>query len=430
LDTRVDRTLFNGLTKGLPLSLEPIRLDEIAGKAWNLLKEDLPLPAAVLRKSALKQNSLVMQEFLSRTSTMLCPHGKTTMSPQLFRQQMQDGAWGITVATPQQILVARRFCFDRILLANQLLGRNAIQFVLGEIQRDPRFDFYCLVDSLESVELLLEETLRNPIGRPLQVLVEVGFPGQRCGARRIDDILRIAQSVKNSEPALALRGVEGFEGLFQFQQQQEQNCVTVFLELIGSALTQIERQGLFAPGDILLTAGGSAYFDLVADVFTSALIPNATRIILRSGCYLIHDSGLYAKLQEHRRHRQRGFADWSRSAEHALEIWAYVQSVPESQLAIATAGKRDCGHDSGMPVPIKWFSPRVHTRPMPLDANYSVTNLSDHHAHIRLPYNHDFKVGDLVCLGVSHPCTTLDKWKVIYEVDDFYNITSAFETYF
>jgi D-serine dehydratase len=36
----------------------------------------------------------------------------------------------------------------------------------------------------------------------------------------------------------------------------------------------------------------------------------------------------------------------------------------------------------------------------------------------------------MVGLGVSHPCTTFDKWKLIYLVDDDYRIIDAIQTFF
>ena len=83
-----------------------------------------------------------MQAFVAQSRVVIAPHGKTTMSPQLFRRQMADGAWAITVATAHQLQVARSFGFQRIILANQLVGRQAIRYVLAELERDPGFDFY------------------------------------------------------------------------------------------------------------------------------------------------------------------------------------------------------------------------------------------------------------------------------------------------
>lgn len=423
---------FSGLTKGLPLSVDSIALSEIGARGWNILREDLPLPAAILRSSAIDQNTKIMRGFLASSGAFLCPHGKTTMSPQLFQRQMDDGAWGLTVATPQQLRVARSFGHKRIVLANQLTGRLAIRYVLDELRRDPGFDFYCLVDSVDGVNHLLDEIQKNEAGRPLQVLLEVGSQGLRCGCRTKEEALQVARAVCASGSRLALRGVEGFEGLFRFQTQTGQtDPVTGFLQFLVEVVRLIEKERLFANGEILLTAGGSSYFDLVTKVLRAASLATATRVVLRSGCYLIHDSGMCVRFEQDRQSRMDQSRDGEGAkAQAALEVWTYVQSVPETTLAILTAGRRDCGHDAGLPIPLKWFRPGLHTRPGALSSEYVVTALSDQHTHMQIPSSHNLKVGDLVGLGISHPCTTFDKWRLILVVDDEYNVTSAVETYF
>jgi D-serine dehydratase len=230
---------------------------------------------------------------------------------------------------------------------------------------------------------------------------------------------------------LVLRGIEGFEGLFQFQAQPGQdNPVTEFLKYLVEIARLLEKERLFSGDEILLTAGGSNYLDLVTQVFSAPALAMKARMVLRSGCYLIHDSGLCARFERERQGRSNESGSSLPKAEAALEVWTYVQSVPEPTLAILTAGRRDCGHDAGLPVPLKWFRAGLHTTPVALSPEYVVSALSDQHAHMRIPAGHNLKVGDLVGLGISHPCTTFDKWKLLFVVDDDYNITSAIETYF
>lgn len=431
MDTPSSAVRFSGLTKGLPVGLESISLAEISTKGWNILREDVSLPAAILRSSALDQNSGVMNEFLETSGVSLCPHGKTTMSPQLFARQMAQGAWGMTVATPQQLRMARVFGHKRIVLANQLIGKLAIRYVLDELRDDPEFDFYCLVDSVDGVKQLIDVAQAHDCRRPLQVLLEIGAAGLRCGCRSKEDALRVARAVRDSDAKLALRGVEGFEGLFKLELQTgSSNPVTDFLNSVAEIAESLDKEKLFSGDEVLITAGGSSYFDLVAKMLGSISLSKPVRIVLRSGCYLIHDSGMYARFEKGRADRVRETKEPFQKAEAALEVWTYVQSVPEAELAILTAGKRDCSHDAGLPVPLKWFRPGLHTGPVALDDEYTVLALSDQHTHMRIPAHHELKVGDLIGLGISHPCTTFDKWKLLFVVDDAYNITSAIETYF
>ena len=337
----------------------------------------------------------------------------------------------MTVATPQQLRMARVFGHKRIVLANQLIGKLAIRYVLDELRDDPEFDFYCLVDSVDGVKQLIDVAQAHDCRRPLQVLLEIGAAGLRCGCRSKEDALRVARAVRDSDAKLALRGVEGFEGLFKLELQTgSSNPVTDFLNSVAEIAESLDKEKLFSGDEVLITAGGSSYFDLVAKMLGSISLSKPVRIVLRSGCYLIHDSGMYARFEKGRADRMRETKEPFQKAEAALEVWTYVQSVPEAELAILTAGKRDCSHDAGLPVPLKWFRPGLHTGPVALDDEYTVLALSDQHTHMRIPAHHELKVGDLIGLGISHPCTTFDKWKLLFVVDDAYNITSAIETYF
>jgi D-serine dehydratase len=98
-------------------ALEP---SDIAQLNWNLLREDLSLPSAVLYEDKLLHNLNWMRQFISAYGVKLAPHGKTTMAPRLFDLQLQAGAWGITLATAHQTQVAYAHGVRRVLMANQL----------------------------------------------------------------------------------------------------------------------------------------------------------------------------------------------------------------------------------------------------------------------------------------------------------------------
>ena len=138
-------------------------------------------------------NEVWMQEFTRRAGVKLCPHGKTTMSPELFARQLAAGAWGITAATPHQLRVMRAMGIPRILYANQLVGSAALRYVANELTRDAGFDFYCLLDSLANLKILAEAFTRAE--RPLNVLLEIGQTGGRTGVRNRDDALALARAV-------------------------------------------------------------------------------------------------------------------------------------------------------------------------------------------------------------------------------------------
>jgi D-serine dehydratase len=432
--SEIDATILDGRVKGIPGDAAGFPLGEIGAKGWNVLREDLPLPLAVLRQSTLRHNSHWMREFLALSGAVIAPHGKTTMSPQLFRDQLADGAWAMTVATAQQLRICRDFGFDRVVLANQLIGRQAISYVLSELKRDPTLDFYCLVDSVANVGQLAQAARAVAPGRPLQVLLEGGMAGGRTGCRDLAAALAVARAVKDAAPHVVLRGVEGFEGLVHTDlPSNDAATVSSFLDFLVEIAAACEKAELFAPGQVIISAGGSAFYDLVVARFGKAGIARDVLVVTRSGCYLTHDSKYFREAFAQIRKRTPGLDNLGPGLMPALEVWAYVQSRPEPTKAILTAGKRDMSYDIDLPVPLKWLRPAAGVDAeaiAELGPGHTVTELNDQHCHMMIPAGSPLAFGDMVALGISHPCTTFDKWQVIPLVDDDYNVVSAVRTFF
>ncbi|MBN9310217.1 MAG: amino acid aldolase, partial [Devosia sp.] len=198
------------LTKGLPFDAEPLKVGEVGKQGWSVLAGDLPLPLAVIREDVLRANSAWMRDFTAANDLVIAPHGKTTMSPALFDLQVADGAWGITVATVQQLQVCLRFGVGRVIIANQPIGQQAIDACFRALHV-PGFELYCLADGADGVAMLAEGARRNPppVGNPLRVLVEMGFVGGRAGARSRDTAMDVARKVVATD-GLALGGFECF----------------------------------------------------------------------------------------------------------------------------------------------------------------------------------------------------------------------------
>ena len=398
--------------------------------AANILREDLPLPVAVLRSSALEHNLVRFQQFSSAAGVLLCPHAKTTMAPALFKRQLAAGSWGLTFATGPQVRAARAHGVPRIFYANELVGAADIRYVCDELRRDPGFEFYCLADSVAGVRLLadrIEALGPGGPGRPVNVLVEGGLAGARCGVRDVATAIEVAEAIRAAAP-LALVGVEGFEGLARARDGGDREpVVREFLAFLVQIATALDERGLFDPPEILLTAGGTAFFDLVIDALTQARLSRPSQIMLRSGCYLSEDWGLYQRALDDL-HARTGSG--TPELEPALEVWAQVLSVPEPGLLILSAGRRDFGQDAGNPVALTHV-PRGSTERRTLrDAGWTMAGVSDQHAHMAVPAGHGVAVGDLVALGPSHPCTTFDKWRTLYLVDDDYTVTEEVPTFF
>ena len=424
LDPIASRPISLG-DKGLPPTAAGLSVADCGAHGYNILAGDVPLPVCVLQQVALAHNRATMREFTARMGVKLAPHGKTTMAPQLMQEQLADGAWAITAATPAHIFAYRSVRIPRILYANQLVDPVAINFVLDELARDEGFQFVCLVDSVATIDILTDAlSVRRP-ARPLDVLIELGIPGGRTGVRRVEDATILARHLQTSAPFLRLLGLEAFEGIVGQPSPDAILAVDKLLHNVVETFTLLRSEGLFSLPQPIISVGGSAFFGMVAERLRSSA-PTA-EIILRSGCYITNDHGMYEQAQ--RAEAERGQLALSAPFQPALEVWAYVQSRPEPGLAVLTLGKRDISHDIEMPIPIKW-SRRGSRTVEKLGAGCTIASLNDQHARLLLPDQHPLAVGDRVGLGCSHPCTTFDKWKYIYRVDDRYTVTDLIVTLF
>ena len=411
--------------KGLPITA-PLRQGAIGVQGWNVLHGDTSFPVAVLKTSALRHNLDWMRAFCERYGVLLAPHGKTTMSPQLFGAQLANGAWGITLANAVQVQVAHRFGVRRVLLANQLVARADTNAVLQLMHDDPDFDCYVLADSLAGVARLAEEVAQHPLARPLPVLVELGLSGKRAGCRTLDEAMTVARAIERA-PGLLLAGFEGYEGLLD-----QSAAVEDFIGKLCALVLEADDEGLFGTAEILVSAGGSSFFDLVARGFQHLHgLSRPLRPVLRSGCYLTSDHGMY-QVQLQKLDRREGVAPGN-GLRPALEIWSVVQSRPEPGLAILTMGKRDASHDAGLPVPLLSHRPGPGA-PRALPPGCEIVKMNDQHAYLRLPEGDAIRdalaVGDLVGCGISHPCTTFDRWPLLLAVDDDYLVRGALNTFF
>ena len=423
----LDEQLLQPGVKGLPIT-EPMRQGAIGVQGWNVLRADTSFPVALLKDSALRHNLAWMREFCERYGALLAPHGKTTMSPQLFGAQLANGAWGMTLASASQVQIAHRFGVRRVLLANQLVAPADINSIVRLMQGDPDFECFVLADSLDGVARLAQAAA--VLACPLPLLVEMGIPGKRAGCRSVDDALTVARAIAAS-PSLALAGIEGYEGLLvSHDRLADVRAVDAFVAQLVELVRRADAEGLFGGAEVLLTAGGSAYFDLVARGFGGvAGLSRPVSAILRSGCYLTSDHGSYQRLLgqlDEREQRGGGLRP-------ALEVWSMVQSRPEATLAILTMGKRDASYDVDLPIPLMVHRPGPG-QPRGLPPGCSIVKLNDQHAYLQLPAGDAIcdalAVGDLVGCGISHPCTTFDKWPLLLAVDDEYNVRYGVNTFF
>ncbi|MES5813901.1 amino acid deaminase [Pseudoxanthomonas sp. Soil82] len=407
--------------KGLGAGQAVFDAKEVAAAGWRILEGEVSLPVAVLRDSALAHNLDWMRRFMAAYGVELAPHGKTTMSPELFAMQLQAGAWGITLATAPQVRDACRHGVRRVLMANQLVDRANMAIVAG-LLADPGFEFCCLVDSAANADAL--GAFFADRGQRLRLLLEVGVAGGRTGVRDDTQAREVVAAVARWPQSLALVGVETYEGVLK-----DEAGVRALLRRTVATVQTLREAGAFVEEQVLLSGAGSAWYDVVAEEFAVLAKDPGVRVLLRPGCYLTHDVGAYREADA-RIHASNPVArQMAEGLRPALQLWACVQSRPEPGRAIVGLGKRDAAFDAGLPLPALHYR-AGDDAPRDAPAHWRLGAMMDQHAFLELAADDDLQVGDLLCFDISHPCLTFDKWRHLLRVDDAWRVTGAVRTCF
>ncbi|MFI2362800.1 alanine racemase [Promicromonospora sp. NPDC019610] len=396
-----------------------LRIDD-PSFSWPLLTLDEP---------ALDHNIATVAGAFAAAGVEHAPHVKTHMSRQIWERQVAAGAWGATVATPAQLRTALGWGLPgagrRAFLANELVDPREIAWLRTALTDGTADEVWVYVDSARGVDLLaagFAGAAPEAVAR-LGVLVELGVPGGRTGVRTVADAVALARRVHDA--GLRLVGVAGYEGpVAGGTSAEELAAVGRWCDGLRDAGAQVAD---LVDGPLVLSAGGSAFADVVTRRLGEPLtaadgggVP--TRVVLRSGAYVTHDHGHYLRTDP-----------WTRLGAEplrpAITVWASVLSAPEPGLVICGMGRRDVSFDIDLPTPLV-------VRPADADGRLGdareltgviVTALNDQHAYLSLDPAADgaadvgvadvgvadgaLRPGDVVGFGISHPCTTLDKYR-------------------
>ncbi|MET7518161.1 amino acid deaminase [Streptomyces sp. NPDC005480] len=407
--------------KGLPPDAEGLTVGELAAERRNLFTGGFTTPVLALSAERLEHNLALMETYATRHGLAFAPHGKTSMAPQLFHRQIEHGAWGITLAVPHQVRIARAFGIQRIFLANELVDAAALRWLAGELDRDPGFRFICYVDSVRAVELMDAALAEAGATRPVDLVVELGAgDGARTGVRTEAECFDIANAIAAAD-TLRLVGIAGYEGEVP---NASPETVGAWLRRLTALLVDFDKANRFADLDeIVVSAGGSAWFDAVAEVF--AELPGLSAPVLkllRSGAYVSHDDGHYKHLTPFNRVPEEG------ALHPAFRLWAQVVSRPTAEQAFTNAGKRDAAYD--LDLPEAQVVRDARTGEVREATGVTVTGLSDQHGWVRTEGGEDLAVGDWLGMGLSHPCTSFDKWQLIPLVEADGTVVDYVRTFF
>ncbi len=444
-------TVFDHRCKNYPAQAPALTSAQIGAQGWHVLGDDLPLPQAVLDEEALAHNTAWMQAWAQRQGVVLAPHGKTTLSPELLRRQLDAGAWGLSFANAWQAQLGVAVGAQRILIANQVLQAAELDALDALCAQHPEVELWFLVDSLEQQACLERWQRERARTRVWNVLLELGFSGGRSGCRTLEGAQALARAL-HASPAVRLCGIECYEGLLgRCDSTQDSAAVT---QLVHQALALVrwcdaqalwhtpapaseddglaagitdDRAGQPTQAQVIVSAGGSALFDLVLPLLRGLALSRPVQGVLRSGCYLTHDHGHYHRYWGLVAQRQGWAADPLRPA---LCVWALVQSVPEPGLALLGCGRRDISYDIELPLPQAWAR-AGQRQASAAPRHWHISALNDQHAYLRFDASSPPpQVGDRVALGLSHPCTTFDKWNWMLLASPDGRVTGAVSTWF
>jgi D-serine deaminase-like pyridoxal phosphate-dependent protein len=407
MDNWSSTTVIEFKYKGFPIDSYGKTLEQFLATKPNLFNSNFQFPIMVLKESALNNNIAQMMSFCNSVKAELAPHVKTTMSPQLAKMQIAAGASALTVANFWQASIFLKFGFKNLIIANEVLDPMAIA-AIAKINKLKQAEIIFYVDSIAGLETIQKHT---PIEDEQNLFIEIGTENGRGGVRDLAQVEQIAQQIR-ADSRLKLRGVTGFEGAVPDGargRRGEKKLVKFCQKIVAAANLAYPNK---SEEVFTISAGGSAYFDIVARELNK--FDKQRRLLLRSGGYITHDHRYYEEIYP--------FAATDRSFQPAIEVWAQVISKPEQDFGVLNLGKRDIGNDLHNPIPIKSYDGQVKS------FSAVIEKLNDQHGYLRT--SADFQLAQLIGLGISHPCTTFDKWRLVPLVNDNYDVVDCLQTFF
>ena len=407
MDNWSSTTVIEGKFKGFPIDSYGKTLEQFLATKPNLFTANFQFPIMVLKESAVKNNIAQMMSFCNSVNAQLAPHVKTTMSPQLAQMQVAAGARALTVANFWQGSIFLKYGFKNLIIANEVLDPTAIAEI-AKINKQKQAEIIFYVDSILALEIIQKFT---PLAGEQNLFIEIGAENGRGGVRELSLVEQLAQRIKTDQ-RLNLIGVTGFEGAVPdaARGRRGERKISKFCQKIVAAAELAYPYKSDQP--FVISAGGSAYFDIVARELNKFEKPR--RLLLRSGGYITHDHKYYEEIYP--------FASTDRSFQPAIEVWGQVISKPERDFGVLNLGKRDIGNDLHNPIPIKSYDGQVKS------FSAVIEKLNDQHGYLR--GKQEFSLAQLIGLGISHPCTTFDKWGLIPLVNDDYDLIDCMQTFF
>ena len=334
--------------------------------------EGIQTPALIVDEKIYSENAEAMKKLLDGKSLKLRPHYKSHKCAEIAREQIANGAVGMTCAKLDEAIDLCDSGVEDILIANQIVDKKKIS-KLAALALDCRLTV--CVDNEENIRNINDAA--GLMGSVVHCLIEYEIGMERCGVASKEEVARLADII-NACPSLVFDGIQAYAGhishtvsLCERRELTERNALKI-KELIDF----LSARGIKVN---TLSGGSTGTSQIKADMglYTE----------LQAGSYLFMDST---------------YKELDLPFKNSLFILATVVSIND-RITVVDAGVKSCGVDQGMPECV----------------GFTVSHIVASEEHLQL---HDpskkFKIGDRVLLVPGHCCSTVNLHDKIYFVKD------------
>ena len=335
--------------------------------------EGIITPALIVDENIYYQNAEKMKELLAGKSLKLRPHYKSHKCADIAREQIENGAIGMTCAKLGEAIDLCDAGIENILIANQIVDKKKI-YDLASLASNCTLTV--CVDNEENI-MDIESAAAN-LDSCVHCLIEYEIGMERCGVSSKDEVARLAKLITTSCPHLEFDGIQAYAGHISHEVslEQRQNLTQANFLKIKELISYLKEQGI----EVKILSGGSTGTSLIKaemGLYTE----------LQAGSYLFMDST---------------YKELDLPFKNSLFILSTVVSVND-RITVVDAGVKSCGVDQGMPECV----------------GFTVSHIvaSEEHLQLHNP-SKKFKIGDKVMLVPGHCCSTVNLHDKIYFVKD------------
>ncbi len=277
--------------------------------------EQVETPVGVVDLARARANAARVVEYCRRQGLRWRPHVKTHKSLRIAKMQLDEGASGLTVATPHEAEVMAEVC-DDLLLAYPPVGAAKLERVLG------------LADRVRLGVALDSEAVLDPLGRgasargvEVDVMVEVDAGLERVGVQGVDATVDLARRVAEAE-GVRYRGLLFYAGHIRGDSPSDRTAARALGEHLERLSAALGAAGL-APE---VVSGGTS-----PTVWQSHALPGLTEV--RAGTCIYND-------------REQVAVGSAGPADLAYSVLATVVSTSVAGRAAVDAGSKALSRES------------------------------------------------------------------------------------